>query len=78
MDLATAPTLVTLLDGLCETGVYYLVLDLRELEFLGAAGSLRVLVGANRQFRAYPCWLVLTHSAATPGGCCSSPGSTPP
>jgi anti-sigma B factor antagonist len=58
IDLASAPTLVTTLDGLLAQGACHLALDLTYVDFFGAQG-LRVLDDLERRCRSLHGRLVL-------------------
>ena len=58
LDLATAPTLVELLESLCERRVPSVVLDLADLEFCDSSG-LSVLVHGRRAAEEQGTQLVL-------------------
>lgn len=58
LDLASAPRLQQVLDGLCRDGYQEVVVDLAGLEFLGATG-LGVLLSIDEQLRAAGGRLVL-------------------
>lgn len=51
LDLASAPRLRRVLDGLCRDGYHEVVVDLAGLEFLGAVG-LGVFLSTDEQLRA--------------------------
>lgn len=60
LDLATAPTLRTVLDQVRDAGHRYVALDLSRVTFLAAAG-LDLFTETDRRLRADAGTLILTH-----------------
>lgn len=52
VDSATAPKFSQAMDALIEKGIYKIVVDMSELEYMSSAGF-RALLGAQRQCKRY-------------------------